>query len=231
MRKSVNDKLTTLYHRATKTFLSTSSLPAAYAGPFLISPPEGYLELRTKWMYIGQETKGNWSSLRYQDDVSKLMNLYADFNLAKTYPGRRSPFWTFGHSLDIRLNPSGPEHSFIWDNLARVGYSDPKKRGRVPEKQLEFWSEYKILSKEIRVLSPDLVLFVTGRYDDLIEKEFPGIELDPLLPEHPICRLHHPALPTLSFRSYHPKFLQMKKLKSKVVDYILQAVNAQGVLK
>ncbi len=229
MQKTINEKLLALYQRTAKGFLATSSLPKAYAGPFLINCPDGYAGLPIKWMYIGQETKGKWSTLRKDSDAAKLMDLHARFNLAETYPRRGAPFWTFGHKLDSRLNPSGPGRSFIWDNIARVGYTDSEMRGRVPDKYLEFWSKSRLLAKEIEILSPDLVVFVTGKYDDLIQNEFPGIKLKPLSANEPVCRLDHRGLPPLSFRSYHPNFLQRNKLKRRVEDYIVGAVEAHRV--
>jgi hypothetical protein len=179
-------------------------------------------------MYVGQETLG-WMRLSRQNDARALMSEYSKFNLAAEYKrSARSPFWTFGHALDKRLNGAGPSRSFIWDNIARIGYKkdeDGGKNGRVDYEHLEFWSKSKLLAKEIKLLSPDLVLFVTGpRYDDLLEVEFPEIKFKSLSLDRPVCRLCHPALPPLSFRSYHPAFLRRVHKEHEVADHIVKAV-------
>lgn len=229
MHKRINEKLFELYQQVTKQFLATHSLPKNCVGPFFISCPKNYADLPTKWMYIGQETKG-WLRLSRHSGVRELMCEYEKFNLAKDYRGASSPFWNFGHALDSRLNPSGPARSFIWDNTARIGYKGVA--GKVSDEHLEFWSKCSLLANEVMLLSPDLILFVTGpKYDHLLEIEFPGIKLGSLSLNQPVCRLSHPALPALSFRSYHPAFLRRKHKEQQVADHVVKAVETHRARK
>ena len=174
-------------------------------------------------MYVGQETNG-WATLQTPDDVRSLMDFHKEFNLAKDYPRKGAPFWSFAHRLDSRMNPQGPERSFIWSNIARLGFAN--NAGRVSQSDLEFWSGKRLLATEIKVLSPRAVIFATGpRYDDLVRAEFDGIDLPEISKDKPIARIAHVDLPSLSFRMYHPAFLRRNKLEELVTDIIVKAVS------
>lgn len=218
MSQQVNRLLQDFYQQVVTEFCRTSQIPEGLVGPFLISRPNNYSDLAIRWMYVGQETLG-WTTLTTPADVEQLMKDHADFNLAKGYSGAGSPFWSFAHTLDSELNSQGPARSFIWSNIARIGWA--KDPGRVPDEYLDFWSRHRLLAKEVQLLVPQLVLFVTGPdYDDLLKREFPGIDLPMLSFAEPISRTSHPELPALSFTSYHPAFLRRHGLEKSVRDFV-----------
>ena len=214
MLKVINPRLKDFYDGLVAEFCSTSRISKDFVGPFLVSTPVGYSTLAMRWMYVGQEPFG-WGTASTPADVEQLMKDHETFNLAKDYSGAGSPFWTFGHSLDHEINPRGPARSFIWSNIARIGWAE--KPGRVPDEHLAFWSNNRLLATEVRLLTPQLVVFVTGpHYDDLLRAEFPGIDLPSLSLAEPIAQISHPELPVLSFRSYHPAFLRRHGLEKMV---------------
>jgi hypothetical protein len=170
-------------------------------------------------MYVGQEPCG-WKRLKGPAEVVDLMELHASF---MKDPGKlvRTPFWSFGYALDTELNPDGPKRSFIWSNISRIGKAG--KAGRVYNDELDFWSKHRLLAAEVKLLSPKVVVFVTGpNYDDLLEREFPGIELPRLSLSRPIAKLSHQELPDLTFRSYHPAYLRRKQRKQCVIDFVVR---------
>ncbi len=216
----INQELCSFYTAVIREFLERNQVPNEYVGPFLVACPPGYVHLQYKWMYVGQETCG-WDTVRAIEDVSAIMEMHADFNLAEHYSGAGGPFWSFGHALDLRLNPKSPRRSFIWSNLARIGKVNDE--GRVPNLYLSFWSDRRLLAKEIELAAPDLVLFVTGpRYDDLLRLEFPSVELPDLSLATPVQQISHPDLPRCSFRSYHPKYLRLNGLEQAVMDLVVE---------
>jgi hypothetical protein len=136
-------------------------------------------------------------------------------------PRTGTPFWSFGYALDKKLNPDGPGRSFIWSNISRIGKAG--KAGRVPNEELSFWCEHRLLAAEVKLLSPKLVVFVTGpKYDELLKREFPGIELPLLSLSKPISELSHPELPDLTFRSYHPAYMRRKRREEYVIDFVVR---------
>jgi hypothetical protein len=217
---AINEQLKAKYQAVVTEFLSDSTIEERYVGPFVLSCPKGYAELAVPWMYVGQETFG-WKRLVVANDVEAMMQEHQGFNLAQHYSGAGSPFWSFAHALDRKLNPNGPERSFLWSNLARIGKAE--EAGRVPEEPLKFWSRQRLLAAEINLLRPKMVLFATGPdYDDLLTKEFPAIKLKNLSHEEPVSAISHPDLPILSFRTFHPTTLRTKKLEDSVRAYIAQ---------
>ncbi len=218
----INEQLKAKYQDVVTEFLSDSTIEERYVGPFVLSCPKGYAELAVPWMYVGQETFG-WKRLVAANDVEAMMQEHVGFNLAQNYRGAGSPFWSFAHALDRKLNPNGPARSFLWSNLARIGKAE--EAGRVPDESLKFWSGQRLLAAEIKLLCPKMVLFATGPdYDDLLTKEFPGIRLKGLSHEEPVSAISHPDLPALSFRSYHPTFLRRDKLEESVRTVITRKV-------
>jgi hypothetical protein len=226
MNDQINRELRGFYDQVATEFLQTSRVADGYVGPFLVSCPKGYAELAIPWMYVGQEPF-DWARLDTADGVAQLMDCHAKFNLAETYSGRGGPFWSFGYALDRKLNPAGPERSFIYSNLARIGKDD--QPGRAPEELLEFWSRRRMLAAEVKLLSPRLVMLVTGPdYGDLLKKEFPGIDLPDLSVTSPVSQISHSELPALSFRSYHPKFLRLNGLEQAVLEFVASTAGCEG---
>lgn len=216
----INRELEEFYRRVAVEFFRDSTVPAGLVGPFLISCPDGYSRLKIPWILVGQETCG-WVRIESPAEVSSLMSTHAGF--CRNNPWAGTPFWSFGYTLDRKLNPDGPSRNFVWSNISRIGFAG--RAGRVPNPALDFWSEKRLLASEAKLLSPKLVLFVTGRrYDDLLGREFPGIKLPALSLDRPIARVSHPGLPDLTFKSYHPAYLRRKRRERDVLDFVVRRV-------
>jgi len=67
---------------------------------------------------------------------------------------------------------------------------------------------FHLLKEEIKIVKPDVVIFLTSwRYDDKIREVFKGVEFD-VLEKRKLSQLSHKDLPSLTFRTYHPNYLQ-----------------------
>ena len=201
----MNETLRATYERALTIYRATVPAAPTLAQPFLVAVPADYERSTRRLMIVGQETFG-WGE-RYAGGVASaadLMALHAEFDLGRYY--RPSPFWQAAHQLHAALNPDGPARAFVWNNLVKVDAG----RGRQPAEVEDAVSRLELLPAEIRLLAPDVVVFLTGpRYDARLLAAFPGATLDPAASA--VARVQHSDLPTQSFRTYHPAYLRRAK--------------------
>ena len=83
-------------------------------------------------------------------------------------------------------------------------------------------SGFNILEKEIEIINPDIVLFLTGDYDRYIEKQLDGVKFHELEnSECYIARVEHKVLDKrISFRTYQPDYFRF--LKKGMYDKCIQ---------
>lgn len=90
---------------------------------------------------------------------------------------KRSPFFRLINRIANELFPQNPVESIVWSNVCKVA---PRKGGNPSQKcyeaQLPF--DGKILRKEMEILSPDVMIFITGialgkRWDEVFDLESP----------------------------------------------------------
>ncbi len=172
--------------------------------PMFCCLPDGYLDTAIRLMIVGQQTNG-WGEEPGLDCAFAYMEHHRKFDLARTYSARSSPFWRGAHELAGLVNPNGPERAFLWSNLVKVDQD-----GVRPSPEIEsVISQFGMVPKEIEIAQPDAVVFFTGPYyDERLTAMFPDLQFE-FQTEH-VARLVHPALPGSSFRTYHPKALQMQ---------------------
>jgi len=204
--------------------------------PLLLRIPCGWVESPCRVMVVGQETQGWGLSERYHNrpfgpcevcphkesiplkgqqkvaqPIDALLHVYEIFNFAETQPAtRRSPFWRAFREL----KQTDGKTCFIWSNLYRVDFKEHSVLGAPESTQKEIREAQRgLLSEELRILAPRIVVFFTGpNYDNELKAEFPGIKFCPVensSSTRSLARLEHPRLPHSSFRTYHPNYLQI----------------------
>jgi len=212
----MREKLLVAYQQRHADFKSvrTTFPDVDMSGPFLISPNEHYNNQPFPLLIIGQETKG-WG-----DDVEDLnvqMNLYENFNLGEKY--HSSPFWNITRKVEKALG--NEPYTCTWTNISKYDVNCGRAYGLQAETIATLDD---ILLDEIKILKPKVCLFFTGvDFDDRIKKIFPGVEYLPVKEHsHPdrFFRLKHTLLPTLTFRSDHPKYLRLSGQEQSIIDYI-----------
>lgn len=213
-----NEKLFELYQANKLAFREVKDrCTAEMQGPFLIAPSDTYWSSALKVAFVGQETHG-WSSV---EDNREQMQEYVDFNLGERYYA--SPFWSVIRRLERSL--TGSMFSSAWLNFNRFDQDGgaPSDENRRVLSELDF-----ILIEELKIISPDVVIFLTGpSYDDrLFKLLLGGAQAVDGFNERQLCRLNSGVLPAKSFRTYHPNYLRRSDLESPVVDAISTLVRA-----
>ena len=206
-----------------------------FSRPFLLDVNDEYINSEKKVMIIGQETYtwyGLYKDFLNEDDgIKRTQDIYRNFMLDNK-SNYNSPFWNFFNKLEENSNAS-----FICNNvykLETIEYLEhPNKLGKkvgfsvlsknkvykhLIEKVKVFQKD--ILIKEIEILKPDVVIFLTGHpYDSLfMDKQFNNIETfyqdineATLLKidQWKFGRFKNEYLPYNTYRTYHPNYLKI----------------------
>ena len=153
-----------------------------YAPHFIVETSE-WQKASKRIMFVGQETRGwGWyaneqpldvtlgEASHRSDALTLLIESYRRFGFARDFAGlTNSPLWKFFHLLDSR-----PEQTLLWNNLIKISapteLTDGKSNSLLKcSKDLEVevlnWQRG-ILLREIRILQPIHIVFVTGPYYD-----------------------------------------------------------------
>ena len=185
------------------------------SGPFLVSPNRKYLNSKVKLAFVGQETKG-WTSHR---DIEMQMKVYEDFNLGEKYYS--SPFWNVMRKFEKAL--CGDTYCSAWLNINR--YDEMEKRPS-QESLAELSKLDSIIVAELKILNPDIVIFLTGHsYDSRIVKilgarqsALGGFDMKKL------CHLDSDLIAGRIFRTYHPNYLRRSGMETGVIEAITSEV-------
>ena len=206
---SVQNELNGLYFKYWDNISSLIGAANGLSHPLLISIPEAYLSQKEKLLIVGQQTNG-WCV----GSIDDLLECYKEFNFGKQYFS--SPFWNVTRNLEkfLKIDP----FAITWSNLNKCDFN-----GSRPNKKLEqeIYSKFPVLTGEIGLLKPDIVLFFSGpNYDSHLKRIFPKckfINVSGFL-ERQLCRVEHQVLPFNSYRTYHPKYLRISGLELKVLN-------------
>ena len=225
--KSINEQLNELY--ASKWEALSEALQESVEGdpktptnPMLlyVGDEKAWQDADLRVMVFGQETN-DWEGYFSTDKpIAHLCDVYDRFfnkGGCWEYGGH---FWNGVARLKKMIGDKFPQRQigYLWNNLVKVGKAD--ERGRPPEciYGLER-SFFRVIPDEVRILKPNLAIFLTGHtYDDLIRENFGqvGYAAIPPFEEKQLARLSIPAAETLgsAFRTYHPKFLFMHDINA-----------------
>jgi hypothetical protein len=110
----------------------------------------------------------------------------------------------------------------VWSNLVKVD-----QNGERPSAQVEaIISRYALVPREIAIIRPRAVFFLTGyTYDSRLQETFPGCQLEPVAPA--IDRVLHSDLPNASFRTYHPNYLRRGR-RWDIIDTLIGLIQSKG---
>jgi hypothetical protein len=219
-----NAALERLYCRHWATFERLRSADKDLSNPYLAWVHPDYETARVRLVVVGKETNG-WANevqlknLRPNQAVRALMNEYRDFRLGIGYSGKRS-FWTPVHELYRQLNPTERELGFVALNASKMDWDSSIPPWAITEALVSTG----ILPEEIRILEPHVVVFHTGpAYESLLDKWFPSLERHG---DNFKAVLTSPDLPSLAFRTYHPRYLNYRSRRKEVYNWIVGHVGA-----
>jgi hypothetical protein len=170
-----------------------------------------------KILYVGKETN-YWFNKKerekcdllrdlsdYEKYLEALISLYKTFNLGRGY---KKAFFTFLDIIVEQLRNKNDSVGVLWTNLLRHDSFGNGKISPEIKQKITFDNNY-ILRKEIEILKPDVIIFVTGpNYDSVLENTFPGLKKIRIdnESEREICFFEHVDLPQKSIRVYHPDY-------------------------
>ena len=186
-------------------------------GPLLVSPGENYIKQPFPFLTIGQETNG-WSvfsNIVTEEECKELMFHAEDLAAGGWNIGQ---FWQVTRKIEKVL---GNElYSCAWTNVSKYD-----QNGDRPDAEHEkiFSAVDDLLIDEIRIIKPKVCLFFVGHhFDSRLENIFPQIEFVEVdgFDIGTLCQLKHPNLPSLTFRTYHPKYLRIKGLEESFIKFI-----------
>jgi hypothetical protein len=181
------------------------------AGPLLISPNERYEKQKRKLLIVGQETNG-WGY--FSNDIAGGMELYEDFNLGINYYS--SPFWNVTRKLERLIG--NDEYSCTWTNLSKFDVDAKSPKGDCLEKISELDH---LLTSEIQILKPDLIVFFTGPFFDYrINGIFQGVQYNKIdgFTVRQFAKLEHNLLNVETYRTYHPKSLRIQGIEERFLN-------------
>jgi hypothetical protein len=146
--------------------------------------------------------------------VDEMLQAYVSFDFASSYSHRNSAFWRAFRLLEAEVAQDGV--LAMWTNLFKVDMGGSVVR-RCDEKARKLLRKAQagILLEEVRALDPTVVVFFTGpTYDDEIVHAFGELGFHQLWSDRPLreaAQVISPFLPQLSFRMYHPNYLQRSR--------------------
>ncbi|MBV35636.1 MAG: hypothetical protein CMP47_09305 [Rickettsiales bacterium] len=213
---SINQKLHSLYadNWASLQEKLKPLNPRKYTNPFLITFDEELLEKSDlKVMIFGQETKGWGDRFGILDTPEAVIAMYDKFFCQKNFYGGygTSSFWKAFKYFEKKLQKAHPDKNvyFSWNNINKIGKSNGKtgvsKEARAIEREA-----FSVISYEVKVFEPDIVIFLTGpNRDGDIKHHFNDAEftlLDPKSDIRKLAKVSSNFLPVRTIRMYHPSY-------------------------
>lgn len=199
--------------------------------------------INTDIMVIGQETNSWDGSIKdfYKRGLDAQMKIYDEF-MNIHYQNKNNLFFKYIKDIvnDISITP-------VWTNVFKFDLGDgtsvkniSKASSGTYEKVLKFHED--ILSKEIEIIQPKIIIFFTGHtydklfFDPIVKKDGDYkklyLKIDELngIDEWKCCKMNlnyfegFEHFKGLAFRTYHPIYLNrnLKTFGKNIVDYLKQ---------
>jgi len=219
------ESLKALYLRHWPAFWAYFQEHKDISPPLLISPPDEYFNQRIKLMVIGLETRGKagnpgpgWYNNRIRqtpevDAVEFLMCVYKNEYRLGLGGKSKSVFWPFVRELEKNLGIT--EGAIVWSNVNKVDQNGTSP-SRTVRKAVR--SIFPVLTEEISILAPDILVFLTKAYDKYLKRVFNGHFVEVPGCGQFLAKFIHAAPPFKSFRTAHPRWLERRGLSPTVLE-------------
>ena len=164
-----------------------------------------------KVMIIGKETN-DWGN-NFTGDIQEILEIYDDFfNSGFALNSYKGHFWNGFKRFNTLLQAKYKDKkiSYLWNNVIKIGASG---RGQNHPQNYIYEVEqthFNLLEKELEILNPDIVLFLSGpTYDDKITRILPGVKFQSCNTNFTCRQLSRLIFKSHKniFRTYHPNYL------------------------
>ncbi|GAB3421672.1 hypothetical protein [Niabella aquatica] len=220
----INQELKSVYEQYLSELKSSSKERSdKFSYPLLMKAFSDYEKVNRKVLYVGKETYGWVDTVSNPKNMTAnyLMGNYKDFEFAKNYHGRNSPFWRFARTCHNRLNGEDLPNGLLWTNFSKCDSG-----GTTPDYELQKLNNkgFNLILDEIKIVKPDIIIFITGwDYEHQFQRVFSGLEYK-TLDENYLYQCIHPTLPTHSYMTMHPKGLQLRKKFDTILNQIIDRI-------
>lgn len=219
------------------------------SAPFLINVPEAYEMADKKILYIGKETNKWWGKLKHFIDIDDSIDIlkqrytaeFEDAEVAKSsnlyekkaYKGKdwkNNAFFSKYQYFSEHITGA----SVLWTNLLKMDKENPRdsescSRNSINETHVRQYSK-DILLKEIEVLKPDVIIFVTAtttnlkKYDNAIKHTFDNNYINSKVCEpKQFWIFEYNGIKC--YRTVHPLSHQFRKLERDYYKEIAEDIN------
>lgn len=197
-----------------------------------IEKEEEYLNSDIRIMFFGQETK-DWGG-DFNDDEAKVENLldvYDKFFNKKGYKRIGGHFWNAISKLTEKVKDDlqGKSVRVTYNNIRKVAMTKDGKKYNHHPKEYRGETEIRIIRQEVKILKPDVTIFLTGPYyDDILKDNFSDIEYHGMdgFTDRQLSKIKINGA-GYGFRTYHPCYLnyQGTKFRDRVFDTIVKNIS------
>lgn len=190
--------------------------------------PHNYKEMKQKILVVGQETNG-WE---FNESVKDSMLFTLRFLYSSQHNDKLSftfPFDFCKSVNDYNYDENYRKTYFAWVSLRKFAYNENHEEPLNKEAQSIIDNEFDILEEEIKIINPDIVLFLTGptdKYEKLLQNELKEVKYNEIknsnYTKREFARLEHKSLPENSFRIYNTSYLAIKKLENEYLQELVK---------
>jgi hypothetical protein len=92
----------------------------------------------------------------------------------------------------------------LWNNLVKIGMSN--KKGCAPTIYNIEKEYFNVVPQEVKILEPNIIIFMTGGYDEKIKNNFGEVTFLPIasFAANEVAKVELPNVNALAYRTYHP---------------------------
>lgn len=124
------------------------------------------------------------------------------------YNGNRYGSFHYGfNKLMAAFNQHFPDRNiaFVWNNIVKIGKA--KDRGFPCNDIYDIERKhFDVIKEEVGILQPDVIVFLTGTYDERIKDVFGNVTFEPVAPfaRNEVAKVSLPEFNIPAFRTSHP---------------------------
>jgi hypothetical protein len=208
------------------------------SSPLLMHVFPEYFEAKNKLMIVGKETNSWADHVKNKIPLGDVIDYYKKFALGHGYFGTKgstnprslnSPFWNVSRSLFKAINPEmdKKDKGFLWTNLSKMDSGEAYKVQKAESRQ---YPDFAILKEEIKILKPDVVVFLIGNDYNAQMEEYLKVKIDLIDPTLNISYVTDPEgiLPEHSYKIFHPRYLYKLRTHHQVVSSLVDWVKGSS---